>query len=295
MSLARRPLFAGGPTVSALGFGAGHIGGEAMTEDHAGWLLNAAVDRGVTLIDTARGYGLSEQRVGRHLSYRRGDFTLVSKCGYGIPGQADWTGACITAGVDAALGHLHTDHVDGMLLHSCPREVLERGEVIDALDRAVQAGKVRWIGYSGENDDLAFAVHSGRFRVVEASVNVCDQRVLDQLAPEIVRRGMGLIAKRPLANAPWRFQERPVGQYVEPYWERYRAMGLDGGGIAEDEQALRFAAFAPGVSVAIAGTASLDNLSRNVEMVERGALPDARVAELRSAFKTSDREWVGQV
>ncbi len=56
-----------GLTVSALGFGATQVGGADVTEDDAGTLLNRAVDLGVTLIDTARGYGLSEERVGHPL------------------------------------------------------------------------------------------------------------------------------------------------------------------------------------------------------------------------------------
>lgn len=70
-----------GLRVSALGLGAGQIGDAALTEEHVGTLLNRAVDRGVTLLDTARGYGLSEERIGRHLSYRRHDFILSSKGG----------------------------------------------------------------------------------------------------------------------------------------------------------------------------------------------------------------------
>ena len=60
-----------GLKVSALGFGAGHVGDPSMDESAVGALLNAALDAGVTLVDTARGYGLSEERIGRHLAHRR--------------------------------------------------------------------------------------------------------------------------------------------------------------------------------------------------------------------------------
>jgi len=72
-------------------------------------------------------------------------------------------------------------------------------------------------------------------------------------------------------------------------------MGLDRGELAWDELALRFAAFAPGVTVAIAGTANLNNLSRNVEIVSRGPLPDEMSARVRAAFRAADRGWSGQV
>src|SRR3954447_2022124 len=93
-----------GISVPVLGFGAGHIGDPALSEEEVGRLLHGALDLGVTLIDTARSYGLSEERIGKHLSHRRKDFVLSTKVGYSVPGVADWTGPVITAGVDAALG-----------------------------------------------------------------------------------------------------------------------------------------------------------------------------------------------
>ncbi|HCV54072.1 MAG TPA: aldo/keto reductase, partial [Exiguobacterium sp.] len=62
--------------VSPLGFGSGHIGAEQMTDREAVYLLEQARDLGINLIDTARGYGLSEQRVGQFLKNRRHDVIL---------------------------------------------------------------------------------------------------------------------------------------------------------------------------------------------------------------------------
>ena len=290
-----RALGQTGLTVSVLGFGAGHIGSPELEEDEVGRLLHGALDRGITLIDTARSYGLSEARIGRHLAHRRDEFVLVSKCGYGITGVEDWTPACITAGIDAALDLLRTDRLDVMLLHSCPRDVLARDGLLAALERAVTAGKVRVAGYSGENEDLAYAVATGCFGVIETSVNLFDQRGIDTVVAEAVRRGMGVIAKRPLGNAPWRFAERPHGHYAEVYWERMHAMAMTPGQLSWDELALRFAAFQPGVAAAIAGTARLDHLIQHVAVVQEGPLPDLLVADLRDRFRTHDRDWAGRI
>ncbi len=220
--LAQRPYGNSGILVSALGLGAGQIGDARLDEAAVGSLLNAAVDAGITLIDTARGYGLSEERIGRHLAARRNEIVLSTKLGYGIDGFSDWTGPCITAGVEAALQRLRTDRIDIVHLHSCPAETLARGEVIDALDAAKRAGNLRAIAYSGENADLDYAVDCGRFDGFMASLNLCDQRVIEQVLPRIA--GKGFIAKRPSANHPWRFAERPLGDYSEEYWLRWRAM-----------------------------------------------------------------------
>lgn len=281
--------------VSALGFGAGHIGSPDMTEDAAGTILNRAVDLGVNLIDTARGYGLSEERVGRHLSWRRNEVVISTKGGYGVPGVPDWTGECITQGINQALERLQTDYIDIFHLHSCLADTLENSDVIPALERALKLGKIRVAAYSGDNEALEWAALSGKFGSLETSVNICDQRVLEKVIPNAAQAGLGIIAKRPIANAPWRYSERPVGNYCETYWERLQTMKLESEGLDWNEFALRFSAFAPGVSSAIVGTSSLTNLARNVEIVEKGALSSDAEARVRAAFKMHDQGWVGQV
>jgi aryl-alcohol dehydrogenase-like predicted oxidoreductase len=281
--------------VSALGFGAGHIGSPEMSEEAAGTLLNRALDLGVNLIDTARGYGLSEDRVGRHLSWRRGEVVISTKGGYGVPGVPDWTPDCITKGIEQALERLQTDYIDIFHLHSCPQETLEHSGVIQALSRALKLGQIRVVAYSGENEALEWAAAAGTFGSLELSVNICDQRALETLVPNASQAGLGIIAKRPIANAPWRFKDRPVGNYGETYWERLQTMKLEPEGLDWDEFALRFSAFAPGVSSAIVGTSSPENLARNVEIVSRGALSGDVVARVRQAFRAHDRGWVGQV
>lgn len=291
----QRPFGTTGLTVSALGFGAGHIGSPRMSEQEAGRLLNAVLDMGITLVDTARGYNLSEERIGRHLGHRRAEFVLSTKVGYDIPGYEDWTGPVITAGIEAALGRLQTDYLDIVHLHSCSLEVLQQGEVVEALNAAVAAGKVRVAAYSGDNEPLEWAARSGEFGSLQTSLNICDQRVIEGGLSVAQAAGMGVIAKRPIANAPWRFEQRPVGDYAEEYWLRWQAMGLDRGEYEWQELALRFTAFRPGVSSSIVGTSKLEHLRYNIGLVERGALPAEVVQNLQDTFRQHDQAWVSQV
>jgi aryl-alcohol dehydrogenase-like predicted oxidoreductase len=282
--------------VSVLGLGAGQIGDVRLSDAEVGRLLNGALDLGVTFFDTARSYGASEERIGRHLAHRRGEIVLSTKGGYGIDGVPDWTAPSIVRGVDEALARMRTDIIDVFFLHSCPIDILERGEVVQALGDARRAGKVRSIGYSGENDALAWAVDA-ELGAVQCSVNVCDQRSLEDWIPRAASRPMGVVAKRPIANAAWRHTERPVGHYCEVYWERLQAMGGDAllGSHEWLELMLRFAAFAPGVSTAIVGTTRLDNLEAAVRCVERGPLEEATITRLRQAFRAHGRLWEGQI
>jgi len=284
-----------GFSVSALGLGAGPIGNPALDETQVGALLNQAMDLGITLIDTARSYGLSEERIGRHLAHRRHQFVLSTKVGYGIPGHKDWSYGCVSAGIDAALKRLRTDHLDIVHLHSCPLKTLQRGDVIRALHKARDQGKLRVAAYSGENTELRWAIESGHFGGIECSVNLFDQRCLEHALPIAQERGIGVIAKRPLANTPWRFAERPVGDYCEEYWSRWKAMGIETNGMEWEELALRFTIHAPAVSSTIVGTASIDHLLQNRKYADRGPLPLTRFESIRQSFRRHDDNWVGQI
>ncbi len=271
------------------------MGDPGLSEAEAEALLNGVLDAGINLLDTAPSYGQSEERIGRALQGRRRDFVLSTKCGYGVPGVEDWTGPCITQGIDLALRRLRTDYLDLVHFHSCPVEVLERPGVVDALRQAVTQGKVRVAAYSGESGPLSWALHSGAFGSVQTSVNVFDQRVLDWALPLAAEKGIGVIAKRPLGNAPWRHSERPSAPDVATYWERMRTMGLDTGGLDWSELALRFAAFVPGVASCIVGTTRLENLQRNVRALEQGPLPADLVDRIRGAFRRNDQGWDGLI
>lgn len=278
--------------IGVLGLGAAQVGDASVSEEDAAALLNGALDLGVTLIDTARGYGHSEDRIGRHIAHRRDAYVLSTKVGYGVEGEENWTGPCITKGVELALRLMKTDHVDICHLHSCPKEMLATGEVTEALLDCVERGLVRIPAYSGEDEALTYAINTGDFKGFEASVNVCDQRVIDGQIPKML--GAGMIAKRPLMNVAWTFDERPRGTYAEEYWVRLHEMGAD---LGEEpaETTLRFSAFTPGVTCVITGTKNLDHLKRNVEFVSRGPLEPARYVALREAFMAHDAGWVGQV
>ncbi|BDG01330.1 aldo/keto reductase [Anaeromyxobacter oryzae] len=291
----QRLLGCTGLAVSAVALGAGHVGAPDQAEADVERLVHRALDLGVNLLDTARSYGASEERLGRALAGRRDAVVISTKVGYGVPGHADWTGPAVTLGVEDALRRLRTDRLDVVHLHSCPLETLRRGEVVAALEATVRAGKARVAAYSGEGDALEWAVRSGAFGSVQLSVNVCDQRALEGPVREARLRGLGVLAKRPLANAPWRFRERPTGHYAEVYWDRLRALRLDPRGLPLPELFARFAAHAPGVASILLGTASPAHLEEAVRAVEAGPLPPELTAALRDAFLRAGEGWIGQV
>ncbi len=296
-----RPFGRSGLQLNALGFGAMHLNDERCSEAEAGVLLNAVLDLGVTLIDTARSYGLSEERIGRHLAHRRSEFLLSTKLGYGVEDVPDWTYDCIVQGVERALRVMRSEVIDIAHLHSCPLETLQRGEVIRALDDCRRAGKIRVAAYSGENAELDFALNEPLFGAVQSSVSVCDQAQVPARLALAAERGMGVIAKRPLAGAIWRHAQRP-GDFAEgQYWDRWQLMRLTelrqdlAPDIPPDEMALRFAAWLPGVDCVIAGTRRLDKLKRNLAAVAKGPLPLTLQQALLARFAPHAAQWPGVI
>jgi aryl-alcohol dehydrogenase-like predicted oxidoreductase len=283
-----------GIKISALGYGAGHIGDTNQTENEISKLLNEIVDLGVNLFDTARAYGLSEERIGRHLSERRKEIIISTKVGYGITNVEDWTYDSVRLGIDEALIKLRTDYIDIVHLHSCSLNILQTGEVIRALEEAKEKGKIKVAAYSGENEALKHAVLSERFESLQFSVNIFDQKSINEILPLAKEKGIGVIAKRPIANVPWRFSEHPYGEYCAEYWIRMEKMNLQ---LDVDwlEAAIRFSAFTDGVGSIIIGSANIEHIKRNVKLVEKGPLPVEIYNIIRKSFSENDDNWIGQV
>jgi aryl-alcohol dehydrogenase-like predicted oxidoreductase len=291
-----RALGRTGLHVPMLGFGAMQLGDARIDEAAAGRVLNAVVDAGATLIDTARSYGLSEERIGRHLAQRRGEFILSTKVGYGVAGVPDWTHECILRGVDAARDRLRTDVIDLVHLHSCGLDTLRAGEVADALSRCRAQGKIRVAAYSGDDAALAFAVDSGAFGSFQASVNLCDQQALPVLQ-RARARGAGTIAKRTLAGRPWTSAVAPGDPVHGEYHRRFAALRAE---LAVepgdwDETALRFAAYEEAVDCVIVGGTSVQHLQRNLAAVARGPLEPGLLAVMRAAYARLGADWRGLV
>lgn len=285
-----------GIDISVLGFGAGHIGGDNDDENTVEKILNYVLDSGINLIDTARGYGLSEERIGRYISaVRRKDAVLCTKVGYGVEGVPDWTYECIIKGVERALLVMKTDFIDIVLLHTCPEQTLRAGDVIEALASVKSRGLVRAIGYSGDNEDLDYAVSLDQLDCFEGSFNICDQGKASGILAKIRNDNKCFIAKRPIANAPWRFTDRPSGLYCEAYWDRMKQMNLFPDIADMTDIALRYAAFTEGVTSVITGTADRAHLDDNRASIEAGSLSASVYAEIRQRYLAAGADWRSEI
>ncbi len=307
----RRPFGKTGLEVSVIGFGAAPIGLLKTEQDRVEQILNFLLDEGVNLIDTAASYQGSEEAIGRAVSSRRDEYVLVSKCGRhddDLSGT-DWSADLITRTIDRSLKRLQTDHLDVMLLHSCDLDVLKQGEAVEALVKAREAGKIRFAGYSGDNEAAEYAAGLTDIAVVETSVSICDQANIDFVLPAAIRHEIGVIAKRPIANAAWKELSQQPGfyqEYAQTYTQRLARMKVTPADLGFDgdpdsvwpEIALRFTLSQPGVHTAIIGTTDPGHARKNLAAAAQGPLPEGAIDHLRQAFHIAQQDagetWQGE-
>jgi len=292
----KRILGKTGMNVTVLGYGAAEIGYRGVPEETVGRLVNGALDAGLNVIDTAECYIDSEEKIGRVGSKRRDEYFLFTKCGHDKDGD-HWNIKKMAEQIDRSLKRLNTDRVDLLQLHSCTEDRLRKGDVTEVIQRARDAGKTRFIGYSGDGPAALYAVQSGLFDTLQISVSIADQEALDMALPTAQARGMGVIAKRPIANAIWKQSSKP-DPYYQPYWERLHRLDYDFLHANSDQDvstALRFTLSVNGVHTAIVGTTKPDRWKQNAQLLQGGRLDPERFNAIRSRWgSVAAPDWVGQ-
>ncbi|QDT39893.1 aldo/keto reductase [Stratiformator vulcanicus] len=213
----RRPLGRTGTDVSPIGFGAFKIGRNQKIkypqpyalpdESQVDRLLGGVLDLGINLIDTAPAYGVSEERIGRHLSHRRDEFVLSTKVGENFwtdrTGQSnsnyEFSAKAIIASVERSLKRLRSDRLDLVLLHSDGRDlfILRDTPAVETLVWLRDAGKIGHIGLSGKTA-------AGHHAALDwADVIMVEYNALDTgqsvVMDEAAKRGVGVLVKKGLA------------------------------------------------------------------------------------------------
>ena len=294
----RRTLGKTGLEVSRLGVGLSEISDFTLADAKTvSKILNTALDEGINFLDTSACYGNSEELIGRAVGHRRDECLVATKCGH-VAGHhigEDWSRKTLEDSINRSLWRARIGYIDILQLHSCPLEILQRGEVIEIVQKAKQDGKTRFIGYSGDNEAAEWAVESGLFDTIQTSFNLVDQRASTGLFARAKAKGMGIIAKRPIANAAWGASESP-SNYASQYFARAQAMQA-GGPIPDAPEnrillALGFAWANPDIDTIIVGTRNPAHMQANLKWVQND-LPIAQeaVMALQQRFEEVGGDW----
>lgn len=197
-----------GEYVSVIGLGGHHIG-LPQSDEEAVSLIRSAIDEGVTFLDNCWDYnnGRSEERMGRALreGYRDRVFLMTK-----IDGR---TKEAAAAQIDESLRRLQTDHVDLLQFHEIirledPDRIFGPGGAYEAVAEARQAGKLRYIGFSGHKDPYVHLrmlevamMHGVHFDAVQLPLNVMDAHFRSferHVLPELLREGVAVLGMKSL-------------------------------------------------------------------------------------------------
>ena len=268
-----------GERVSAIGLGGFHIGIQSDPQESIR-IIRTAIDHGITFMDNCWDYndGESEKRMGRALrdGYRQKVFLMTKFDGR--------TKAAAARQIDESLARLETDHVDLMQYHENirledPDRFFAAGGPLEALMTAKQAGKIRYIGFTGHKDPVVHLrmldeaeQHGFHFDACQMPLNVMDAHFRSfghQVVPRLVEQGIGVLGMKPMGSG-----EVLRAKVVTPIECLHYALNLP-------------------TSVVINGCDSVDRVHQALEAVRSfKPMSDVEVAALLA--KTKDAAMTGQ-
>jgi aryl-alcohol dehydrogenase-like predicted oxidoreductase len=284
-----RALGDGGPDVSVVGLGCNNFGGRVGL-DGTRAVVDAALDAGVTLFDTADVYGNgggSEELLGQVLEGRRDRAVLATKFGgdMGDGTTARGSRPYVRKAVEASLGRLRTDYIDLYQYHR-PDGITSYEETFGALDELVQEGKVRYVGHSNfgardveEVDELARRRGFPRPVSAQNQYSLLRREVEEDLLPTCERLGIGVLPYFPLASGLLtgkykRNQPRPEGTrlsgrdgvFTDETFDRIEALErfAEERGVTLLDVAIGGLAAQPAVASVIAGATKPEQVHANV-------------------------------
>ncbi|KAB7895954.1 aldo/keto reductase [Rouxiella sp. S1S-2] len=317
-----------GQSVSEIGFGAWAIGGtwgEVSMQD-AEAALHAALDAGITFIDTADVYGdgRSEKIIAKVLNERGGERPYVAtKLGRRLsPHVAQgYTAKNLNEFIDRSLENLQTDSLDLVQLHCPPTEIYYTPEVFGVMDDMVAAGKIRHYGVSVEKVEEGLkALEFANVSSIQLIYNIFRQRPAELLLHEAKRRDVGIIARVPLASGLLTGKMRADTAFSA---DDHRAFNRNGEAFDKGETfsgvpydvaldavedirrfvtgdvtmamfALRWILMNENVTVVIPGSKSKAQSEANARASEIAALSDETMIALKSIYQEKIAPWVHQ-
>ncbi|MGY1686049.1 aldo/keto reductase [Geodermatophilus sp. SYSU D00804] len=319
-----RPLGRTGAEVGVVGLGTWQLGGDwgDVDDERALAVLEAALDDGVTLLDTADVYGdgRSEERIRKALAARSERPFVATKAGRRADPfeAAQYTPENLRAWVDRSRRNLGVDTLDLVQLHCPPTAVYSDQRVYDALDSLVEDGAIAAYGVSVETvaEGLTALEHPG-VATIQVILNVFRRKPLEELLPAAAARGVGILARVPLASGllSGKYDESTtfgaddhrnfnrngdafdVGEtFAGVPYEVGVAAAREFTAVCGDRSpaqvALRWVVQQPGVTCVIPGARSVEQVRSNVAAADLAPLTDAELADLERLYDERIRQHV---
>jgi 1-deoxyxylulose-5-phosphate synthase len=287
--------------VSEIGLGCMSIGEE---EDKAVAIIHEALDHGINFLDTADLYdaGRNEELVGKAIKHRREEVIVATKVGNRrVPGKEGWiwdpSKAYIHTAVRDSLRRLGTDYIDLYQLHGGMIED-PIDETIEAFEELKQGGLIRHYGISSIRPNVIreYVRRSGIVSLM-SQYSMLDRRPEEETLPLLASRGIGLIARGPLAGGILtaggeRKTERSRGylEYgtgAELLAAHRELLALAGDSRTLEQTAIRYVLSDPAVSVALPGASSPEQLRSNVAAAHAAPLTAGEKAAIQAVTRAN--------
>ncbi len=314
-----------GRDVRVVGLGCWQLGADwgEVGDDQAMEILHAAVDAGVTFLDTADVYGdgRSERFVGRLLRERpEAGLVVATKMGRRVAQEPEnYTLDAFRAWNDRSRENLGVDTLDLVQLHCPPSAVIEAAQTYDWLDTMVDEGRIAAYGLSVETVDQALAaIARPNVASIQIILNIFRRKPLERVLPAAEEAGVGIIARVPLASGllSGKYDEQTQfaaddhrsynrnGEAFDrgetfsgvPYEVGVRAArevaGLTPEGATTAQLALRWIIDQPGVSTVIPGASRPDQARANAAAADLHPLSETQLAALADIYDRNVRQYV---
>jgi aryl-alcohol dehydrogenase-like predicted oxidoreductase len=294
-SLPQRTLGRTDISVSALGLGTAEMGyaygigpRDVPDEDSALALLRRAVELGVTFIDTARFYGVAEERIGRSGLSKLPGITIATKCGHALDRDEHVSDAelarAFVAEVDESLRKLGLESIPLLQVHGGTAERIRDGSIIGAVEKIQKSGKARFVGISTRGEEAALAaIESGFFDTLQLAHSILDQRMTEVLTKAAEQR-IGIINRSVLLKGAL----TPAAQHLAPSLAPLKKQAAAAERIAREigtdlpSLAIRFALSNPHIHTILVGSNKVGHIEAAVRAVREGPLSQDVLATLRT-------------
>ncbi len=270
--------------VTKLGYGAMELrgprvwDGRAVSDEQAGRILNAVLDAGINFIDTSSDYGMSEDFIGRHISQRRDEYYLATKCGCLVVYKDDhdevshqWTKENLLRNIENSLERMKTDYIDIWQLHNPTIEQIQENDLLDVMAQVKSEGKIRSIGISTtlpySNTFIKWDIFD-TFQIPYSAL----QREHEDLITAVAKMGAGTIIRGGVAQGELGISYRAMPERWK-IWERAKLGDLRAPNESRTAFLLRFTLSHPSLHTTIVGTLNPEHLVENVKATNKGSLP----------------------
>jgi aryl-alcohol dehydrogenase-like predicted oxidoreductase len=264
------------------------------SEADAARTLNCALDLGINLIDTARAYEESEAIIGRALKSRRNEYILATKIS-----SLSWEGYTgvelqkqVEASITESLRALQTDIIDLLYIHNATPELIQCGEIVEIMQRAQQAGYVRFIGATTYGEAAPLAVlKDGHFDCVQVAYNLLDRQFEERVLPLAKENDVGLVIRSVLLKGAltYRYPHLPEElRELRTAVEQVNSLCGDQDS-SLPELAYRFVLAQSAVSTALVGTSRVPELQEIVSFAGHRALPQELLKDIREIIVSPDQ------